>query len=115
MAEQIVWKVDFSDGSHCFYGHRGLAEAAARTTGKVSEVRIKHADLSVVECQRQTDRSANVESVAHRLALELECILLSCTDTCATAKWWDSANEALAQWRGLTEDDQPHVSPLGMD
>ena len=36
---------------------------------------------------------------AHRLAMELECFMLSCTDTAVTAKWWDSANEALEQWR----------------
>lgn len=36
---------------------------------------------------------------AHRLAMELECLILACRDTAATAKWWDSANEALEQWR----------------
>lgn len=36
---------------------------------------------------------------AHRLALELECLLLSCSDTVATAKWWESAHEALEEWR----------------
>ena len=115
MAEQIVWKVDFADGSHCFYGHRGLADASARKTGKVSEVRIKHADLSVVECQRATNRDADIESVAHRLALELECLLLDMKDSAVVSKWWDSANEALEQWRALTDADQPHISPLGMD
>lgn len=42
---------------------------------------------------------------AHRLALELECLLLACTDTAATAKWWDSANEALEQWREFCRED----------
>ena len=42
---------------------------------------------------------------AHRLALELECLLLSCADTCATAKWWESANEALEQWREFCRED----------
>ena len=36
----------------------------------------------------------NAWSDAHRLALELECLLLS-TDNPAATKWWDSANEAL--------------------
>lgn len=36
---------------------------------------------------------------AHRLALELECLLLSCNDTAAVSKWWDSSNDALEQWR----------------
>ena len=36
---------------------------------------------------------------ACRLALELECLLLDCRDTSVTAKWWDSAHEALEQHR----------------
>jgi len=46
---------------------------------------------------------------AHRLALELECLLLSCTDTAATAKWWDSAHEALEQWREFCREDAEEV------
>ena len=38
---------------------------------------------------------------AHRLAMELECLLLDCTDTRAVSKWWDSANEALDQHRAF--------------
>lgn len=36
---------------------------------------------------------------ACRLALELECLLLDCKDIAVTAKWWDSAHEALEQHR----------------
>lgn len=52
-------------------------------------------------CSRIESRTAPPDAFpqAHRLALELECLLLSCTDTAATAKWWDSAHEALEQWR----------------
>ena len=50
----------------------------------------------------------DVFPVAHRLALELECLLLSCTDTVATAKWGDSANEALEQWREFCREDSTH-------
>ena len=45
---------------------------------------------------------------AHRLAMELECLLLACTDTCATATWWESANEALEQWREFCREDSTH-------
>lgn len=41
--------------------------------------------------------------VAARLALELECLLLSCKDTAAVSKWWDSAHEALQQFRGASQ------------
>ena len=39
------------------------------------------------------------EAIAKRLALELECLLLSCGDTAATSRWWDSAHEALQMHR----------------
>lgn len=38
---------------------------------------------------------------ACRLAMELECLLLSCNDNAAVSKWWDSAHEALEQHREL--------------
>ena len=41
---------------------------------------------------------------AHRLALELECLILSCKDNVAVSKWWDSANEALEQWRKFNSE-----------
>ena len=57
------------------------------------------------QCQYMTEGMRDVFPQAHRLALELECLLLSCTDTAATAKWWDSANEALEQWREFCRED----------
>ena len=47
---------------------------------------------------------------ACRLALELECLLLDCKDTAVTAKWWDSAHEALEQHReriAAMQEDKP--------
>ena len=43
--------------------------------------------------------SADAFPQAHRLALELECLLLSTKDIAAVSKWWDSATDALDQWR----------------
>jgi len=34
-----------------------------------------------------------------RLALELECLLMDTRDTAVQSRWWDSAHEALEQWR----------------
>ena len=42
---------------------------------------------------------------AHRLALELECLILDCKDNVAVSRWWDSANEALDQWREFCTTD----------
>lgn len=63
----------------------------------------------------QAKQLEDVVPVAHRLALELECLLLDTKDNAVVSKWWDSAHEALEQWRELYERDQPHISPLGMD
>lgn len=42
---------------------------------------------------------------AHRLALEFECLLLDTKDMAIVTKWWDSANEALEQWREYCRED----------
>ena len=39
-----------------------------------------------------------------RLALELECLLMDTRDTAAQSRWWDSAHEALEQWRQAIRD-----------
>lgn len=38
---------------------------------------------------------------AKRLAMELECLMLSCKDNAAVSTWWDSANEALEAFRDV--------------
>lgn len=46
------------------------------------------------DAMHEIERLQNFESDAKRLALELECLLMSC-DLPAATKWWDSAHEAL--------------------
>lgn len=53
----------------------------------------------------------DVLTAAHRLALELECLLLSCKDMAAVSKWWDSAHEALEQWRETCREDVATTGP----
>lgn len=57
-----------------------------------------------------------VAAHAKRLALELECLLLSC-DTATATNWWTSAHEALANYQADIDRlyPQPHVSPLGKE
>ena len=38
---------------------------------------------------------------AHRLALELECLLLDTKDNAIVSKWWDSGMEALDEYQQL--------------
>jgi len=51
------------------------------------------------------DGMRDVFPAAHRLALELECLLLDSKDIAAVSKWWDSAHEALEQWREFCRED----------
>jgi hypothetical protein len=51
--------------------------------------------------QPAESKREDFEADAKRLALELECLLLSCKDQAAVSKWWDSAMEALEQHRAL--------------
>jgi len=47
----------------------------------------------------------NIFPSAHRLALELECLLLDTKDMAIVTKWWESANESLDQWREFCRED----------
>ena len=40
----------------------------------------------------------DLESLGHRLALDLECLILA-TDLPASTKWWNESMESLETWR----------------
>lgn len=44
-----------------------------------------------------------MESHAKRLALSLECLLLSCKDIAAVSKWWDSSHVALTEYQAAID------------
>lgn len=45
--------------------------------------------------------NATAWAQAHRLALELECLLLDTKDNAIVSKWWDSGMEALDEYQQL--------------
>lgn len=93
-----------------------LREIAERLIdqGVIPFIPANHLATIFAEFQKlQDSREANIECAAHRLALELECLLLDTKDMAVVSRWWDSGHEALSAWHAL--DDQPHISPLGMD
>lgn len=53
--------------------------------------------------KERCEHSEAWESDAKRLALELECLLMSC-DLPAASKWWGSAHEAMELHRQLIAD-----------
>ena len=40
-------------------------------------------------------------AAGHRLALELECLLLDCKDNVVVSRWMDTACEAMDAWKNL--------------
>lgn len=90
-----------------------LAEDAERIT-KQARAALSHTNP---ESGPEASADAEIASHAKRLALELECLLLSCDDTSAVAKRWQPAHDALEAYQ--TDIDrlypQEHVSPLGKD
>lgn len=70
--------------------------------------------MSAIEhhaCDKEP-RADEFEAAGHRLALELECLLMDCEDLSTVSKWFDTAHESLAQWRALNQ--QLHARPLSM-
>ena len=84
-------------------------------TDLVTQLRILQANHDALKYHydRQAKRHADEEAAAHRLALELECLLLDCKNYAVVSRWMGPACEALEAWRAL--DEQPHVSAFGKD
>ena len=63
---------------------------------------LKSANKDLGQLARDEQKRANdLEAAGHRLALELECLLMDTKDLPTVSKWWDSAHEALEAWRAL--------------
>jgi len=63
------------------------------------------AQMTELELQRDTAwaqaQLATAWAQAHRLALELECLLLDTKDSAVVSKWWGSGMEALSEYQEL--------------
>ena len=58
--------------------------------------------LTTVECIKKLKAdNATAWAQAHRLALELECLLLDTKDNAIISKWWGSGMEALNEYQEL--------------
>ena len=104
------WLSSSQHGDNCFVSDNYEGDPGDRCNcGKDSL--LAHIDAALKSTPTPDPRDARIKELeaalavrdaypqAHRLAMELECFMLSCTDTAVAAKWWDSANEALEQWR----------------
>ena len=86
-------------GSHAYPDL--LSEASERLYALSAHVALLKASLAQAEREAgaavaaEREACADAESDAGRLALELECLLLSISDMPTVSRWWESANEAL--------------------
>lgn len=89
----------------------GLAPAAPKTESRLEVLEREHQEFFERWHAERRKREALEDAIrdifpaAHRLALELECLLLDTKDTAAVSKWWDSGHEALEQWREYCRED----------
>lgn len=68
-----------------------------RTAGGREEhhARKEALEAHIEQLVMNSEESESAQADAHRLALELECLLLDTKDLSVVSKWWASANEAL--------------------
>jgi len=80
--------------------------------------------LDVDDCQIQSKILAieklradlvSMSATAHRLAIELECLVMDTKDISVQSKWWGTSMAALSDWHGMWDKEQPHVSAFGKD
>ena len=89
----------------------GLAPSAPQTESRLEVLEREHQEFferwhaERRKREELEDAIRDIFPAAHRLALELECLLLDTKDTAAVSKWWDSANEALEQWREFCREE----------
>lgn len=105
------------------YERRLCAEALEAQHDRLEVLEREHAEFFERWHGERRKREAmdvamrDIFPAAHRLALELECLLLDTKDTAAVSKWWDSAHEALEQWREFCREDAetPNVDVTGAE
>ena len=65
----------------------------------------------IAELEELLNTKADVLSAGHRLALELECLLLDTKDLSVVSKWWDAGMAALDTWRALLQENPRYTAP----
>lgn len=58
---------------------------------------------------REIEKNQDRIAAGHRLALELECLLLDTKDLPTVSRWWESGMEALDEWQRLFPYNGPRL------
>ena len=82
---------------------RGMLIVPPRLIPDDSGFAIKFEDYCKLEAELAALKADNETAwaQAHRLALELECLLLDTKDNAIVSKWWDSGMAALDEYQQL--------------
>jgi len=56
---------------------------------------------------REIEKNQDRIAAGHRLALELECLLLDTKDLPTVSRWWDTGMQAIEEWQKLF----PYIGP----
>lgn len=79
-----------------------------RINHAINDVRVDltiTASEAITELRQQLaaaqDDASTAWAQAHRLALELECLIMDTKDNATVSKWWDSAHEAMDEYHKL--------------
>ena len=81
----------------------GMSIISPRLIPDDSGFAVKFEDYFKLETEIAAIKADNATAwaQAHRLALELECLLLDTKDNAIVSKWWDSGMEALSEHQEL--------------
>lgn len=97
---KVMWKVAESRAMQATPHEQLIDELRDSNTPKTER---EHA--AAREIEKNQDRIA----VGHRLALELECLLLDTKDLPTVSRWWASGMEALEEWQRLFPYNGPRL------
>jgi hypothetical protein len=98
-------------GDVCCRGSDGDRTIIAEALGELAELGhefgVEH--RLYLQCKHDlasaNDAMRDVFPVAHTLAHVLACLLMDTKDMATVSKWWDSAQEAIEQWREFCRED----------
>ncbi len=85
---------DLTISSDTYFAERNSARDVWRRASKDRD------ELRQQLAEAQAD-SSTAWAQAHRLALELECLIMDTKDNVIVSKWWDSAFEAMEEYNNL--------------
>lgn len=87
---------------------RLTADGVNRIGDTIAELRMENAQL-LAALEATSNAEQTKEAAGHRLALELECLLLDCKDNVVVSRWMDTACEALDAWQRLFPYNGPRL------